>query len=459
MRDRTEVIILRSTSPTFFSSLILSSNGCLTGRRDLHHPIIIITAQFPISTNLIKKQSFDQLVDTSPLHVHSSNSLEKVMISSSVISHESRKRFQNAFRNNRRFFTAEFLDTRIYQKKRFVTNNNVFGHSQPRLFQLDQVRSMGRKGGASAFSKVRTPTRKQRKKFHRRKRELYQEKVGKHSKPGAKAGPRREYKAREMEYLIDKAQGNLPEEDPEMLEYDFGNALIDDLMGNSAHPSTSTIRPVNLANRYKRQHALVSRKMAAYLDFEDKLSLDTDNEDKDVNVPPLPTDMEISILLRSFRDKHSTKSNPLGITRALKFIIQKMKVPSSLFGENTYTTLMTCAASPKEARRIMKLMKDNSHRISAYSYSILVDIHSRTGDFRGADEVLSEMRFEKIEPTLAAYTSLLAGCYKVINRGAMPQSIKAEAGVLAWDRWKEMRIRALALVLKSESRKTAPLRA
>jgi pentatricopeptide repeat protein len=300
---------------------------------------------------------------------------------------------------------------------------------------------MGRKGGASAFSKVRPPTRKKLKSYHRRKRKLYHEKVGKHSKPGAKAGIRREYAAKEWQYLLDKAQGEIPDVTPEDVEYDFGNALLDDLIGNSSHLSSSpTPRPVNLGYKHKKQYSLVSQKMAAYLEYQNNSSPDADEKNKPVIVPSLPTDKEISMLLRSFRDKKSTKSRPLGIAKALKLLVQTAKVPSSLFGENTYTTLMTCAASPKEARRIMKLMKDNSHPISAYSYSILVDVYSRGGDFRGADEVISEMRFENIEPTLAAYTSLLKGCYKAIIKGAIPQSIKAEAGVLAWDRWREMRI-------------------
>ena len=53
------------------------------------------------------------------------------------------------------------------------------------------------------------------------------------------------------------------------------------------------------------------------------------------------------------------------------------------------------------------------------------------------------MKFEGIDPTLAAYTSLMAACYKAINTASIPISIKAEAGKLAWERWKELRINGL----------------
>ena len=179
--------------------------------------------------------------------------------------------------------------------------------------------------------------------------------------------------------------------------------------------------------------------MNDYHKSQQQLSDDELRENKAISTP-LPTDKELSLLVRSYQDKNGSKSKAIGIAKALQHLIVDIKVPTSLFGEKTYSSLMYCAASPKEARRIMKMMEENGFSPGPYAYSILINIHGKKGDFRGADEVLSEMKYENVEPTLAAYTSLLAACYKVINTPSMPQSIKAEAGDLGWERWKDMRI-------------------
>lgn len=88
----------------------------------------------------------------------------------------------------------------------------------------------------------------------------------------------------------------------------------------------------------------------------------------------------------------------------------------------------------------MKLMTDQQHPISAYSWSILVDIHAKLGDFEGCAHVIKEMAFEGTPPTQAAYTSLLAACHKVCNDGRIPHAIRAKAGEIGWDHWQEMRI-------------------
>jgi pentatricopeptide repeat protein len=49
-------------------------------------------------------------------------------------------------------------------------------------------------------------------------------------------------------------------------------------------------------------------------------------------------------------------------------------------------------------------MQDNQHSISAYSWSILVDVHSKVGDFQGCAGVIKEMAAEGVPPTMAAYT-------------------------------------------------------
>lgn len=312
------------------------------------------------------------------------------------------------------------------------------------LHQLDQKRFMGRKDGNKAFFKVRPPTKKQRKRYNMRLKEQ-EEKVARHSKPGSKAGPRREFNRDEHEFLIERALGkNTNTLPPEHLDYDFGNVLIDDLMGNSAHlTSTPTPRPVYLGRQYEKHYAKVSEMMKEYRDHL-QLSSKNDGYDESTSLaPPLPSDQQISLLLRSYRDRHSSKSKPLGIVQALRFLITDMKLPTVVLGVKTYATLMLCAATPKEARRVMKMMVDNGHPLDEYVYSILIDIHAKMGDYRGANEVLSEMRFEGIMPTLPAYTSLMASCFKVINTATMPPQIKAEAGNLAWDRWKELKINGL----------------
>ena len=220
--------------------------------------------------------------------------------------------------------------------------------------------------------------------------------------------------------------------------------MIDDLIGNTASlTSAPTPKPLNMRKQYNKYYSLVSGLMN---DYNAQLAMISSKNKPDENNTlsnPLPTDKQISLLVRSYRDKHSTKSKPIGIAKTLQFLMSEIKVPTSLFGERTYSALIYCAASPKEARRIMRMMEENGIPPGVYVYSILVDIHAKRGDFRGCDEVISEMRYESIEPSLAAYTSLLAACYKVIDTPTIPQSIKAEAGKLAWERWKELKINDL----------------
>ena len=82
-----------------------------------------------------------------------------------------------------------------------------------------------------------------------------------------------------------------------------------------------------------------------------------------------------------------------------------------------FTWLVTINFLFYQARRIFKLMNDHRHEISAYSWSILVDIHAKLGDFESCVNVLQEMAAEGVPPTQAAYTSLMAACHKVCNNG------------------------------------------
>ena len=309
------------------------------------------------------------------------------------------------------------------------------------LFQ-HQIR-WKRKGGASAFSEPRPPTRKQRKEYYRRKRRLYQEKVGKHSAPGSKAGYRRQWNEETFQELLD--WNNKDEQfEKQLLEYDYGDALVDDLMGNTAsYTSLPTPKPQYLGHRHKEYYNEVRRKMDLYRENLQRLeegSSSRSNELPNSERPQLPSDHEVSLVLRAYRDRHGTKTKPIGIVKALKHVLTDLSLPTSTFGEETYTTLLTCCCTPQEARRIFRLMREQQHPISSYSWAILVDIHAKLGDFEGCDTVLKEMVTEGVLPSLAAYTSLMAACYKVCNNGTIPHSIRDKAAKLGWNRWKEMNI-------------------
>jgi pentatricopeptide repeat protein len=88
----------------------------------------------------------------------------------------------------------------------------------------------------------------------------------------------------------------------------------------------------------------------------------------------------------------------------------------------------------------MKLMSDQQHPVSAYSWSILVDIHAKLADFEACADIVKEMAHEGVPPPQAAYTSLLAACYRVCNDGRIPHKVRAKAGEVGWNHWQEMRI-------------------
>ena len=112
----------------------------------------------------------------------------------------------------------------------------------------------------------------------------------------------------------------------------------------------------------------------------DDLKIENKNTNGDISEPPisLPSDEDISKTLRAYRDRHGTRQKPIGIVKALQHLLKDLGVPALAFGEYTYTTLMTCCQTPREGRRIFKLMRDQNHEISSYSWSILVDVSERT---------------------------------------------------------------------------------
>lgn len=281
---------------------------------------------------------------------------------------------------------------------------------------------------ASAFTKPRPPTKKQRKEYNRKMKRLAEE-ASNHNPPGYRAGPRRQWEREQWQHLLDKGKDSSDVLDP-MTEsssklYGFGDALLDDLMGNTSHlTSQPTPEPVYVGHNHVKYFKEVAGKIERYRSIMEK-----QQEDKSVLGPShlsLPSDTEISNVLRAYRDLHGTKSKPIGISMALEHLLKDLGIPLSAFGEFTFTTLLTCSRTPKEARRILKLMDARSHPISSYSYSILADIHAKRGDYLGCYNCIQEMITNGLPPTQAAYTSLLAACYKICNDGRIAHSVRAE---------------------------------
>mmetsp|Transcript_49387 Transcript_49387/g.119784 ORF Transcript_49387/g.119784 Transcript_49387/m.119784 type:complete len:1278 (-) Transcript_49387:110-3943(-) len=237
-------------------------------------------------------------------------------------------------------------------------------------------------------------------------------------------------------------------------EYTLEDALVEEMMFNTSHvTSQPTPQPTYYGHRHKKYYNRVANKMDRYQDaITADMTATADDEtetagnDKNglIDVTDLkdllPTDQDVSLVLRAYRDRHGTRAKPIGIVTALKHILQDLKVPTSTFGEKTFTTLLTCCRTPKEGRRIFQLIHENGHDVSPYSWSILVDIHAKNGDYEGCATVLKEMAsVGGHAPTMAAYTSLLAACYKVCsNHGRFPHAVRAHAGKVGWEHWQEM---------------------
>jgi pentatricopeptide repeat protein len=284
------------------------------------------------------------------------------------------------------------------------------------------------------------PTRKQLKTYNRknRAREAEQEH---HSRPGSKAGPRREWEAQTKKDLLDSRNDDQLPANPE--EYDIGDALLDDLIGNTKYNSSQpTPKPVYLGNKERHYYHRVADQMERYqLRMGESSAADpSENSLTDVSNAELPSDRDISLALRAHRDRHGTRQKPVGIVVALKLLLQDLGVPLHTFGENTYTTLLTCCRTPAEGRRILQMMNQQQHPVTSYSWSILIDIHAKIGDYEGCVSVIDEMVAQGVAPGLPAYTSLLAACYKVCTDGRISHSVRKKAGEVGWKKWQEMRI-------------------
>ncbi|KAG7361652.1 PPR: pentatricopeptide repeat domain containing protein [Nitzschia inconspicua] len=322
--------------------------------------------------------------------------------------------------------------------------------SQPQsLHQQQQVRF---RRHDRATSKPRPKTKKQRQTYNRRMKRINDQQT-KHSAPGSKAGPRRQWARERWQQLLamggpnDEKSLALQEEDE---EYTYEDAIVEELMGNTNHlTSQPTPEPVYLGHKHRQFYNRVADQMDVYKEAIEAQKKQTINEKNSSNIPIdpttlsslLPSDKDISNVVRAYRDRHGTRRQPIGIAMALQHLLNDLGLPVHAFGEYTYTSLLTCCRTPKEARRIFQLMRDQNHEVSSYSWSILVDIHSKLGDYEGCGLVLKEMATHGHAPTLAAYTSLLAACYKVCSdAGRVPHAVRAKAGTFGWEHWQELRI-------------------
>lgn len=319
----------------------------------------------------------------------------------------------------------------------------------PHPSRYQQVR-WKRHSGQNEKPKYRRASKKQEKRRRRKKeREMH---LSRHSAPGSKAGPLREENATMRDEMLEEYQDRLdgryktkqleanhPLDDPS-LEYRAGDAFGDDLIGNAGEwMAQKTPEPIYYGHKQRFFFKQVVNQLEKYRIEVEALPAGS--------LPPthlLPGDKDISLAVRAFRDKHGTKRKPVGLAKALSFVLKELGVPSTkLFGEYTYNALLSCCRTPKEGVRIFQLMEQQQHPISAYSFAILVDINAKVGDFEGCVQVMDQMDAAGHEPNLAAYTSLLAACYKVCNDGRIAHEIRARAGEIGWKKWKELRVRGL----------------
>ncbi len=242
---------------------------------------------------------------------------------------------------------------------------NKFDHGQ--LMQLSpalqnqQIR-FRRHDRASAFTKPRPKTKKQRQEYNRRQKKIADEEA-KHNPPGFRAGPRRQFIRERWQYLLDQASGKEVATigDNNDDEYGIEDALVEDLLGNTAHlTSQPTPEPTYLGHRHQEYYDIVQKRMDLYrhaLDAQAQSSV-RDSESKGevlhlaTGAAHLPSDASISKVLRAFRDRNGTRNRPIGIAAALEHILKDLGVPIVAFGELTYTTLLTCCRTPVEVRYI-----------------------------------------------------------------------------------------------------------
>jgi len=304
------------------------------------------------------------------------------------------------------------LSNRIILSTRFVDVKK-----STRIFTREMGK--GRRGGSRAMLlNARPATRKQKIKYNRRKGEIEYEKKGKHSPPFSKANVRKEDEKRFEEEMLQLSEGKGEKEND---DYTGMDAVLEDLIGNTSDTSSmETPVPERVGYLYEKQVSLIS-------------SL----RDKNLS----PSDKDVALLIRSYRDNNTFNKRRLGIANPLSHVVDTLNIPIDCLGRLSYHALLSCAARPEECLKLIDDMRKNSIKRDVYTFSILVDVYATRGDYRNCLDVIERMMPEEnVEAGLAAYTSLLKACHKIITKGAFPTPLKHEAGKVAWESWKNMRI-------------------
>jgi len=232
------------------------------------------------------------------------------------------------------------------------------------------------------------------------------------------------------------------------MTYDWGDALVDDLMGNSSDLTSSPSPfPLHMGGEYGRLRRKVARLVRAR-DEEERFLLEAGGGgvggrvggrvgiaggDASPSSPSSPSsssssssssmeaasddtagprrrspvasgggggggggddavsDKLLSDLLRAHRDANGKRTAPVGLASALGLLRDLgVSIPSSL-GIYSYVSLLTCCSSVWEGRKVDELRRDNGVRSNGYFWSALVDVYARDGDYRGAESVLDEL--------------------------------------------------------------------
>jgi hypothetical protein len=245
---------------------------------------------------------------------------------------------------------SQFMTTRSTQQQ-----NNV-----PQL-QQKQLR-FRRHDRASAFTKPRPKTKKQRKVYNRKMKGMADAR-DKHSAPGSQAGPRRQFARERWKQLLEAGEDSNNNKDlldhnadDPSLEYGMGDAVMEDILGNTAHlTSQPTPEPVYLGHAHRKFYNQVADQMDRFREAIDAKAAATETQDQNdqvldpsTSLAELPSDKTISNVLRAYRDRHGTRTKPIGIVSALQHLLKDLGVPSVAFEEYTYTALLTCCRTPKE---------------------------------------------------------------------------------------------------------------
>ena len=302
--------------------------------------------------------------------------------------------------------------------------------------QFKQQLRWKRKDGHRYHLAERKPTKKDRKEYNRRLKRIETKKET-HGTPGSRAGIRREWEAMEKERLLQHARDRKSGLEELPSEYGKEDLFLDSFM-QGAVLSEPTPVPENLASKEHIFRSRVIGQVQAYLSVLERRK--QGDENAIVAGIPYPSDRDISLAIRGYRDKNGTRRKPVGLVKTLEYVLQELKVPLVAFEEYSFSALLSTCRTPAEGQRVIKLIKEQKQPVSPYHWSILVDIYSKVGDIEGCLAVHRQMLENGCPPNLASFTSLLAACYRIASNGQLPRQVRAEASKTAWNQWKEMRV-------------------